>query len=282
MMIDERLLMQVNEIAQGAGDVIMEVYDRPGDLSVDSKTDDSPLTEADLAAHKLICASLMELTPHIPVLSEESEIPTMAVRSQWGRYWLVDPLDGTKEFVGRNGEFTVNIALIENHCPVLGVVYVPVSKVSYLGAKGVCAYKIEQRAEKQSIRVRTMADRVGPTIVVASRRHGAEKLDRVLSIIQDKFGPCELANMGSSLKICLVAEGKADIYPRIALTSEWDTGAAQAVLEAAGGIVLDPQGIALRYNTKDSLLNPFFYAAGDVSAGWAKLIPAIEQAIAED
>lgn len=270
------LLQDLNRIAKQAGDAILEVYNRPGDLNVDKKSDDSPITEADLAAHHILEAELKKLTPDIPFLSEESEMPSFEQRSQWTRYWLVDPLDGTKEFVNRNGEFTVNIALIESNKPVAGVVYVPVTDVCYYGATKFGAFKSEGDSEPQQISTRSMAEKTGSTIVVASRRHGAEKLDAALELIEAEFGTSELTNMGSSLKLCLVAEGKADIYPRLAPTCEWDTAAAQAVLEAAGGIVVDPKMAVFEYNRKEELLNPFFYAIGDTEADWEKIINKID------
>lgn len=271
-----QLLKDLNAIAKEAGDAILEVYNRPGDLNVNTKSDDSPITEADLAAHKILESKLHVLTPDIPFLSEESEMPSYEERSKWERYWLVDPLDGTKEFVNRNGEFTVNIALIENNKPVAGVVYVPVTGVFYFGATLEGAFKIEGNQDAQRIGTRSMAEKTGPTIVVASRRHGAEKLDDALALIEEEFGESELTNMGSSLKLCLVAEGRADIYPRLAPTCEWDTAAAQAVLEAAGGIVVDPQMAVFEYNRKAELLNPFFYAIGDKEADWGKIINRID------
>ena len=275
-MLDQTFLNQLIEISKDAGKAILEVYNREGDLNVNKKSDDSPITEADLAAHKIIEERLKQLTPDIPFLSEESEMPDYQTRSQWESYWLVDPLDGTKEFVNRNGEFTVNIALIKNHKPVAGIVYVPVTDVAYYGAEGLGAFKKAANNSVEPISTRTMAEKVGPTIVVASRRHGAEKLDAALELIENKFGECDLANMGSSLKICLVAEGKADIYPRLAPTCEWDTAAAQAVLEAAGGVVVDPDMAVFEYNRKEALLNPFFFALGDSVDAWQEVLAKID------
>jgi len=273
--LDKELLQQVIALSKQAGEAILEVYGRAGDIVVDVKADSSPVTEADLAAHAIICPALEQLLPGIPVLSEESEVPSFDERGLWHRYWIVDPLDGTKEFIRRNGEFTVNIALIERGVPVLGVVYVPVTGVSYAGLQDVGAFKYEG-GEETLIRVRSMDQRQRdglPVMVVASRSHGADAVDRMLSKIADSLGEVETRNMGSSLKLCLVAEGAADIYPRLAPTCEWDTAAAQAVVEAAGGQVLDDMLQVLRYNTKADLLNPFFYVIGDTSFDWAKLLP---------
>ena len=246
------------EIAQIAGRAILAVYER--DFAVQQKADQSPLTEADLASHEQIVTALAALTPDVPVLSEESaEIP-YAQRSTWSRYWLVDPLDGTQEFIRRNGEFTVNIALIEQGRPVLGVVYVPVSGVSYVGEVGVGAWKQQPTGEQTAICVCRPCQQ--PLRLVASRSHVSPALQPVL----DQMGEHQLVSMGSSLKLCLVAEGAADVYPRLGPTCEWDTAAAQAVVEAAGGQVTDLAGRPLGYNQKDSLLNPHFLVFADRDA----------------
>lgn len=271
----EHLLAPLIGIAKRAGEAILVVYNRPEGFTVTDKADDSPLTEADLAAHRVIEESLAVLTPGIPVLSEESgEHAAWEVRRHWTRYWLVDPLDGTKEFVARSGEFTVNIALIEQGVPVLGVVYVPTTGVTYAGlrAAGAATQAFrEDAAGRTLIRVRTLAEakaRGEPVTVVASKRHGGERLPALLARLERELGPYSLANMSSSLKICLVAEGKADLYPRLGPTSEWDTAAAQAVLEAAGGHLVGPDLSPLRCNTKLSLLNPDFHAIGDDLSRW--------------
>lgn len=261
------------ELAHSAGDAILEVYER-ADLGEQEKGDSSPLTEADLAAHRLLVTGLADLTPDIPVLSEESVIPGWDVRSCWTRYWLVDPLDGTKEFIKRNGEFTVNIALIENGVPIMGVVSVPVHKIVYAGVQGRGAWRIDA-AGRSPITTRPMrgrGTRSQPVTVVASRSHGADTVTQWLDAIAREVGEIETRNMGSSLKLCLVAEGSADIYPRLALTSEWDTAAAQAVVEAAGGLVLTAELTPLRYNTKEELLNPYFFVLGDREYPWRELL----------
>ena len=223
-------LEPVVELARLAGEKILEVYNSD-EFSVQEKDDKSPLTAADLASHHAIVDGLTALTPQIPVLSEESASLPFAERSSWHSYWLVDPLDGTREFIKRNGEFTVNIALIVEGVAVLSVVYVPVTGVSYLACKGQGAFK-QEAGERHAIRVRKLG--TGPLMVVGSRSHRGDSLNRFL----EKLGEHEMVGMGSSLKLCLVAEGVADIYPRLGLTSEWDTAAAQAVVEAAGGQVL--------------------------------------------
>lgn len=258
------LLETVKAIAVQAGERILEIYE--SEFAIQHKDDKSPLTEADLAAHRTIVAGLEKLTPHIPVLSEESASIPFAERSRWTRYWLVDPLDGTREFIKRNGEFTVNIALIHDGRVELGVVYVPVMKLAYYACAGGGAYKQADGAAPERIRVRALNN--GAVVVVGSRSHSGDSLLRFL----DKLGEHELVSMGSALKSCLVAEGKADIYPRLGPTSEWDTAAAQCVVEEAGGRVTGLDMQPLRYNTKDSLLNPHFFVFGDDSRDWSKYL----------
>jgi 3'(2'), 5'-bisphosphate nucleotidase len=256
------LLEPVVRLAIAAGRQILDVYNS-ADFSVEHKQDNSPLTAADLASHRVIVDGLRELTPQLPVLSEESAGVPWQERSGWQRYWLVDPLDGTREFIKRNGEFTVNIALIEAGVPVLGVVHVPVSGVTYSAARGAGAFR--QGADAQAVPVHVRSLPAGPVMVVGSRSHRGDSLHAFL----ERLGQHEMVGMGSSLKLCLVAEGRADIYPRLGPTSEWDTAAAQCVVEQAGGFVTDTSLRALRYNTKDSLLNPFFLVFGDDSVDWS-------------
>lgn len=270
----QALADHVVALCRKAGEAILKVYDRQQGFEVEIKEDDSPVTEADLAAHELLVAGLGDMLAGVPVLSEESTVPDFGVRQSWERYWLIDPLDGTKEFISRNGEFTVNVALIEAGVPILGVVHVPVLDTTYVGARGLGAIK-QEGGKVEAIHVRSIASRQTqqlPVELVASRRHGAEAVDRLLEKVSAALGPVVTKNMGSSLKLCLVAEGEADLYPRLALTSEWDTAAAQAVVEAAGGAVMDDQFNLLRYNTKDNLLNPFFYVIGDQSYDWRHLL----------
>ncbi len=254
------LLPELTTLARRAGDAILEVYGR--DFDVLTKDDDSPLTQADLASHRIITSTLRDLTPDIPVLSEESSGISDEERLSWPTYWLIDPLDGTKEFVNRNGEFTVNIALIDDHRPVLGVVHVPVQARTYAGIVGDGAWRQEGGAEPVAISTRRPP--ATPPVVVGSRSHANPKLEACLADI----GPHELVSMGSSLKFCRVAEGEADLYPRLGPTSEWDTAAAQAVVEAAGGQVLNLHGDSLAYNRKVDILNPWFLVIGDPAAGW--------------
>ena len=244
-------MQQLIGIAHRAGAAIMEVY-RSGDAGETSKADNSPLTQADLAAHRIIVEALTRLTPEIPILSEEAADILYPVRSQWTRYWLVDPLDGTREFIKRNGEFTVNIALIENGEPIMGVVYAPVQDVCYYGARGAGAFVQRGNTAAQSISVKPHAAGE-PIKVVASRSHSDARTEALLK----QLGDHQCTSMGSSLKLCLVAEGAAHFYPRMGPTMEWDTAAAHAVVNAAGGIVCNMKGEELRYNKVD-LHNPEF------------------------
>ena len=252
------LLERVCEIAAEAGNAIMDVYSR--DFSVRAKQDASPLTEADLAAHATIQRRLSDEFPQIPLLSEESsEQAVYSARAQWRRYWLVDPLDGTKEFVKRNGQFTVNIALIEGSRPVAGVVHVPVAKTTYWGSRQTGAFKSSEAGPAIPIRCAAMPAG-GRLRVVASSSHQSPETAAFLEDLKKRYGELVLLAMGSSLKICMVAEGAADIYPRLAPTMEWDTAAAHAVLSAAGGrLVRHGSDQDLQYNKPD-LLNPWFVA----------------------
>ncbi|MFK8013255.1 MAG: 3'(2'),5'-bisphosphate nucleotidase CysQ [Marinicellaceae bacterium] len=257
------LLKNIEKTAIKAGEAILEIYDS-ADFGVEMKSDDSPLTKADLAAHNVIVKDLQTLTPDVPILSEESAKISYSERSTWQKYWLVDPLDGTKEFIKKNGEFTVNIALIESGQPTLSVVYVPVKKIAYAAAKGYGAFKMID-GERQKIVCHKPARNI--PVVVGSRSHISEDVKNYL----DKLGDHEMTAMGSSLKFCLVAEGVADLYPRLGLTSEWDTAAAQCIVEQAGGRVVTLDNESLKYNTKDSLLNPFFMVYGDGNREWINI-----------
>jgi 3'(2'), 5'-bisphosphate nucleotidase len=272
MDIDRQLLNRVIQISGEAGRAILEIYHDEAGFSTQAKDDNSPVTEADHAAHAVIAAALPHLLTGVPLLSEESSVPDFQVRSGWQTYWLVDPLDGTKEFIKRNGEFTVNIALIHRGVPILGVVHVPVSGTTYAGGRGLGAFRIDSQGERPIGTSPVPSKQGHPLRVVASRSHGSEEVERCIDRLQQHFGLVERRSMGSSLKLCLVAEGQADIYPRLAPTSEWDTAAAHAVVEAAGGIVLDEDLKRLTYNSKADLLNPYFYVIGDLGFDWSKLL----------
>lgn len=267
------LLPQVIEIAKAAGSAIMQVYST--DFSIVNKEDNSPLTQADIAAHQVIMHALSQLTPDIPVISEEAISAPYETRRHWSRFWLIDPLDGTREFVKRNGEFTVNIALIEHHESVLGVVYAPASELLYYASKSFGAYKQLPSSEPMAIHTKTFD--INQLTIAGSRSHSDEKTRKFLHNIHERHGAMpELLSMGSSLKICLVAEGLADVYPRLGPTFEWDTAAAHCVLEAAGGDIVDVAGEHLRYNTHESLLNPFFFATNQPRHPWKNYIQNIK------
>ncbi len=258
----QELIKSVIKIACEAGQKILTVYD--SDFSVEQKEDCSPITQADLLAHQHISRRLHELTPDIPILSEESSEQEIANRLCWQRYWLIDPLDGTKEFVSRNGEFTVNIALIENGKPVFGVVFAPVLDLLYWGSE-FGAFKQQGQAAAQPISVADTPKREDTWRVLVSRNHLSDDTLQYLK----QFSSIKQRSIGSSLKFCLVAQGSADLYPRFAPTCEWDSAAAQAVVEAAGGCVLEyPTLNPLRYNRRNTLLNPHFLVCADTPLSW--------------
>ncbi|HOX71304.1 MAG: 3'(2'),5'-bisphosphate nucleotidase CysQ [Dokdonella sp.] len=269
----EELVPGVCVIARRAADAILAVYD--SEFAVQHKDDRSPLTAADLAAHQTIVDGLQELTPEWPVLSEESAAIGWDERRQWTRYWLVDPLDGTREFVKRNGEFTVNIALIEDHVPVLGVVQVPVTGEIAWAWQGGGAWIAIGNGEARRCRTRSRAN---PLIVAGSRSHANPRLLTML----EKLGPHEVKPLGSSLKFLRITAAEADLYVRLGPTSEWDTAAAQCVLEQAGGAVTDLDGMPLRYNTRESLLNPEFMAWGDPGGAWVEALSCPDPDCARD
>lgn len=256
------LLTSVITLAQQAGEKILAIYQRNEKTAIKIKTDNSPVTAADLIAHEIINKGLKQLTPELPILSEESAAIPFNERKQWQRYWLIDPLDGTKEFIEHLDDFTVNIALIENHQPILGVVYAPALVTCYFASKGTGAFKQIEQQTPQAIH--TVAYKSTNTRVVASRRHGRTELEDFLQ----QLGDYTVISRGSAIKCALVAEGSADVYPRLSPTSEWDIAAAQCIVEEAGGAVIDTTGKTLRYNTKESLLNPSFLAVGDFTHNW--------------
>ncbi len=263
-------------LCRDAGEAICEHYHAPGAQDFEAKGDDSPLTRADLASHGVLQAGLSALDSLIPVLSEESLPADIASRHQWSCYWLVDPLDGTKEFLARTGEFTINIALIDNHRPVLGVLYLPLERLAYVGIPGVLA-QLYSDAGAGHWSVSELATRhlqTGATLsVLASRRHRDARLHACLAWLGEHWGPVSRSNMGSALKFCRMASGQGDFYPRFSPCCEWDTAAGQAVLEAAGGCLLDLDGKPLRYNCRDSLYNPPFYAVADAAHPlWRQLL----------
>lgn len=261
-----RLAQGLGKICYAAGEAIMRIYVRPELWEATEKEDASPVTAADLAANRVICEGLAQLMPRLPVLTEEEAEVSWSARRQWARYWLVDPLDGTKEFLARNGEFSVNIALIEHGQPMFGMVHLPVSGITYYGGRRYGSFLQPREGEARKLQTRPLA---WPKMdVVASHRHGQEKLKLLLEELQKTGAEINHIPLGSSLKLCRIAEGKADFYPRMGPTGEWDTAAAQAVVEGAGGRVLDWSFHSLTYNQKPDLINPSFMVIGDLNHPW--------------
>lgn len=253
------------DLSLEAGKGIMEIYSK--DFEVETKTDDSPLTFADKRSHQIIVKGLATLYPDIPVISEEGDQVHYEERKNWPAFWLVDPLDGTKEFVNKNGEFTVNIALIEENYPTLGIIYAPVLDTFYLGQQELGAYKLEQASQKSIPNSEVLLElshklpkkNATDTIhVVASRSHMSKETQEFIDSLE---GPVEVVSSGSSLKFCLVAEGKAHYYPRYAPTMEWDTAAGQALVEAAGGTVTRYEDQQRFYYNRENQRNGWFLAS---------------------
>jgi len=260
-MIDlNELIKDINKISIAAGETILEVYNAAGDIEISKKGDDSPLTKADSAANKVICDGLEALEVVYPILSEENKEIPYAERKDFDRFWVVDPLDGTKEFIKKNGEFTVNIALVEAGRPILGVVYTPVTGELFYAVKGSGAF-LEVSGETKKINVHNFSKSDEGLRLVCSRSHLNEETQNFV----DRFEKPALVSKGSSLKFMILAVGDADIYPRLAPTMEWDTCAAQIVLEEAGGQVINNEtNLPLAYN-KENLLNPHFIAIGGLA-----------------
>lgn len=262
------LLPKVRAAVAEAGAAIMEVYAHPADMEVMDKADHSPLTQADLAANRILMRHLQAMAPEIPILSEESEQAPWEERRHWKELWVVDPLDGTREFVARNGEFTVNVALVRNHQPVLGVVYAPALKRWYYAMHQGGAWRKDD--EREPVRIQASHKQFDrPWQVVGSRSHRNSAVEDFVA----HLGAAEFVGMGSSLKFCLVADGSADLYPRMGPTSEWDTCAAQIVVEEAGGQVVNAHtGQPLVYNAEPDLLNPWFLVCREPQAEWFEYI----------
>lgn len=273
-MDQNNLLESVVLLACKAGDAILAMYQQQMSLDIKTKLDNSPVTLADLRAHEIIVAGLSHLTPNIPILSEEDPNIAYETRSTWQQFWLVDPLDGTQEFIHRSGQFTVNIALIEAGKPILGVIFVPLKGLIYYGAIGLGCYKKEVGKLPHTLQVRQW-QKGNELILVTTRKELHEELQHHLNVL----APVEVTYRSSSLKFCLLAEGLGDIYLRKKKIHEWDTAAGQCILEAAGGIVLDSNWTPLRYNTKSHLLNPPFIAVGDSThlLPILKLMPIFEE-----
>lgn len=270
-----QLMIDVQGVAEAAGRDIMAIFEDESRWAVQHKEDDSPLTAADLAAHRVIMAALQALTPDIPVISEEAEAIPREVRAQWSRCWLVDPLDGTKEFIARSREFTVNIALVENGEAILGVVHAPALGIVYRAARGCGAWHAEGESTRPVLVAPLPAKGERPVRVVASRRHRGARDEAFCEAALQRFGEVDFSTAGSAFKICVVAEGRADVYPRFGPTMEWDTAAGQVVVEEAGGMLMDEQGRPFRYNLRETLLNGSFIVAGAQPGVWQELCAAL-------
>jgi 3'(2'), 5'-bisphosphate nucleotidase len=262
----QSLVLPLLGLCRQAGDAILGHYHAPGADEYRAKGDDSPLTRADLDSHAILKAGLAGLAPQMPLLSEESRPAEVRDRFSWPRYWLVDPLDGTKEFLARTGEFTINIALIEHNRPALGVLLLPLRKEAYVGIPGIWARHYRQPSGDEWIcsAIGTRPLEAGRDLeVLVSRRHLGRRLDRCMQWLETRWGQVARLNSGSALKFCSLAEGRGDLYPRFSPCSEWDTAAGQALLEAAGGALLGLDGRPLAYNRSESLLSPHFLAIAD-------------------
>ena len=261
MIPNNKLLLDVCNVSIEAGKEILNFYNN--DIEVTHKEDLSPLTKADLASNKIILESLTKLNSNIPILSEESLVD-WNIRKNWKKYWLVDPLDGTKEFIKKNGEFTVNIALIEDNNPILGVVYVPAKSLLYLAEKNKGSFKTNTKNKLENfegIQKILVSSQMNRARVIGSRSHSNATFD---NWVKEKFPNAEIVQAGSSLKFCLIAEGEADIYPRFGPTSEWDIAAGHMIVNEAGGKIRTFQNDSIKYNTKENIINPEFYAIGNI------------------
>ncbi|WP_182019144.1 3'(2'),5'-bisphosphate nucleotidase CysQ [Vibrio diabolicus] len=262
------LLPQVIEIARSAGQMILEIYEKK-QYEAYTKSDETPVTSADIAAHKLITERLSELTPDIPVLSEEDADISLEQRAQWERYWLVDPLDGTQEFIARSGDFATIIALVDNNKPTMGVVYGPVSGVTYYAYSGKGAWKIPDMSDNVKIHTHKH-EQPGQSIAIAISRR--QDINRITSRMSSAWN-YDLIPLGSAaLKACLVAEGAVDCYLRLGPTGEWDTAATQCIVEEAGGRILSTQLEPLSYNERETLENPNFIVLGDADLPWNEIL----------
>lgn len=264
----EALLEIAKQSAVEAGQVVLEIYDS-GEFQSYSKDDESPVTSADYKANDIITRSLQQQTPDIPIMSEESNNGSLADRKDWPRYWLIDPIDGTQEFIARSGDFAVNIALIENNQPVIGVIYWPPGETLYYAGKGIGAFKSCPRENKQ-IQVRDFADPEKDVVMIAISRR--QKREKVMSKMSESRAYQTLPLGSCSLKSCFIAEGQADLFLRIGVTGEWDTGASQCIVEEAGGSILAADFSPLTYNQRESLSNPDFVVLGDQNVDWQSIV----------
>ena len=261
-MLSQENLLEIVNISVDAGEVILNYYNE--NVDVIYKDDESPLTKADLASHKIITDSIKKITPDIPILSEE-EFIDWKIRKKWKKYWLIDPLDGTKEFIKKNDEFTVNIALIENNRPILGVIYTPALNELFYSIKNFGSYKILTKKKlntlKEAKRISINKKKSNKIKIVGSRSHSNPILDKW---VNKNFNEFDILQKGSSLKFCLIAEGSADIYPRFGPTSEWDIAAGHIILEEAGGKLKSIDNKEILYNEKENILNPDFFAYSNI------------------
>ncbi len=264
----QQLFDIAKETAITAGKVVLEIYDS-GDFTSFQKEDDSPVTTADFKANEIIMQMLQKATPDIPIMSEESEISTLALRKTWARYWLIDPIDGTQEFIARSGDFAINIALIENNEPIIGVIYWPTGETLYSALKGHGAFK-ECPVENKQIYVRCLdSPSEDPLIIAISRR---QKREKVISSLSEDRVYQTLPAGSCSLKACFIAEGKADVFLRFGVTGEWDTGASQCIVVEAGGKILAHDFAPLSYNLRTSVINPDFFIMGDQNVDWQNIV----------
>ena len=262
-MINIALAEQIVDVCAQAGQAIMALYQNA--ITVQQKADASPVTAADFAANDIICEGLIKCLPGVPILSEENSMPTLQERQQWPAYWLVDPLDGTKEFIERTGEFSINIALMVNARPFFGVIYSPAQQTAWLGGVEIAAQKWHPH---QRTLLPTISGASKTIRVLLSRRHNDARVTTYLQKIEQQFGPIQRINMGSALKFAAIAEGKGDIYPRFSPTCEWDIAAGHALLQSAGGNIVDSAGAPISYNSSEDLLNPPFLAIRDRNVLW--------------
>lgn len=264
----QTLLAIAKKAAVKAGKVTLEIYDS-GDFTSYQKDDDSPVTTADYKANEVIMDILRKETPDIPIMSEESDLSDLSQRANWTRYWLIDPIDGTQEFIARSGDFAINIALIENNVPIMGVIYWPTGETLYSALKGHGAFK-ECPVEHKQIHVRPLqAPNEEPIIIAISRRQAREK---VMASLSDKRVYQTLPAGSCSLKACFIAEGKADVFLRFGVTGEWDTGASQCIIVEAGGKILAHDFAPLSYNQRQSVINPDFFITGDQNVDWQSIV----------
>jgi len=271
----ESLVPSLLALCEEAGAAICEYYHAPDADHYEAKGDDSPLTRADLASDAILALGLKQLLPELPILSEESAHIDVEERLGWPRYWLVDPLDGTKEFLARTGEFTINLALVDDHRPVLGVLFLPLTRMAYVGIPGSRAWRRDMASgEDVALHTRPLSMEQ-PLAVLASRRHKGHQLLACLNWLGERWPQLERHNSGSALKFCQLAEGTGDFYPRFSRCCEWDTAAGHAVLEAAGGALLGMDGEPLRYNLTESVYSPNFYGLGEPGHPlWRELLTA--------